>query len=100
MRRTCLVVLLATCWPQTSAASGFSVLTFGGRRVASLASLASPDDATALFHNPAGIEPETLGTGPQRRYRIGAAAYGGGLLFVLELFAEYDKPVVHVWELR
>jgi len=54
-----------------------------------------------LFLNPAGIEPATLGTGPQRRYRIGAAAHDpvGGRLFVLELFADSDKPVVHVWEL-
>lgn len=54
-----------------------------------------------LFLNPAGIEPETLGVGPQRRYRIGAVAHDAvnDLLFVLELFAENDKPVVHVWAL-
>lgn len=55
-----------------------------------------------LFLNPEGIEPETLGVGPQRRYRIGAVAHdpGGGRLYVLELFADGDKPVVHVWALR
>ncbi len=55
-----------------------------------------------LFLNPAKIEPETLGVGVQRRYRIGAVAYdrAGDLLYVLELFADYDKPVVHVWDLR
>lgn len=55
-----------------------------------------------LFLNPAGIEPETLGTGPQRRYRIGAAAHDadGGRLYVLEPFADRDKPVVHVWALE
>ncbi|MDQ2089462.1 hypothetical protein [Marimonas arenosa] len=52
-----------------------------------------------LFLNPEGIEPETLGVGVQRRYRLGAAAYdpSAGHLFVLELFADGDKPVVHVW---
>jgi len=52
-----------------------------------------------LFLNPAGIEPEMLGTGDQRRYRIGDVAYdrAGGRLYVLELFADGAKPVVHVW---
>ncbi|MFC1482323.1 OmpP1/FadL family transporter [Myxococcota bacterium] len=36
-------------------ASGFSVLTFGGRRTAMVSNLAKPDDPTALFHNPAGL---------------------------------------------
>lgn len=55
-----------------------------------------------LFLNPAGIEPATLGTGVQRRYRIGAAAFDpeGGRLFVVELFADNDKPVVHVWQVE
>ncbi len=55
-----------------------------------------------LFLNPAEIEPETLGIGVQRRYRIGAVAYdrGNDLLYVLELFADQDKPVVHVWEVE
>jgi hypothetical protein len=43
-----------------------------------------------------------LGTGVQRRYRIGAVAYdrGNGRLYVLELFADEAGPVVHVWEVR
>ena len=55
-----------------------------------------------LFLNPSGIEPATLGTGVQRRYRIGAAAFDNqnDRLFVLELFADGDKPVVHVWNVR
>lgn len=55
-----------------------------------------------LFLNPAGIEEETLGTGPQRRYRIGPATYDpdGQRLFVLELFADDAKPVVHVWRIE
>jgi len=52
-----------------------------------------------LLLNPAGIEPETLGVGPQRRYRLGEVAYdrANNLLYVLELFADQDKPIVHVW---
>lgn len=55
-----------------------------------------------LFLNPAGIEPDMLGRGPQQRYRIGSVAYdrAGDRLFVLEMFADGDKPVVHVWGLR
>jgi hypothetical protein len=55
-----------------------------------------------LFLNPAGIEPDMLGTGVQRRHRIGAVAYdrNNDLLYVLELFADEAKPVVHVWRVR
>ena len=55
-----------------------------------------------LFNNPAGIEPDMLGTGPQRHYRIGEAAFDrqNGLLYILELFADGAKPVVHVWRIE
>ena len=55
-----------------------------------------------LFLNPAGIEEDTLGTGVQRKYRIGAVAYDrdNDLLYVLELFADEAKPVVHVWKVQ
>ncbi|MDU8929981.1 hypothetical protein RXV86_21560 [Alisedimentitalea sp. MJ-SS2] len=55
-----------------------------------------------LFLNPAGIEPATLGVARQRRYRIGAVAFdrAGGRLYVIELFADQDKPVVHVWRVE
>ena len=55
-----------------------------------------------LFLNPAGIEIEMLGAGVQRRYRIGDVAYdrANDLLYVLELFADQAKPVVHVWRVR
>jgi hypothetical protein len=55
-----------------------------------------------LFLNPAGIEREAMGTGVQQRYRLGDAAYDrtNGLLYVLELFADEAKPVVHVWRVR
>ena len=63
---------------------------------------ASLDIDAHLFLNPAGIEQEALGRGGQRRFRIGDVAYdrARGLLYVLELFADEAKPVVHVWRLR
>jgi len=48
-------LLLALTSTTSALASGFSVLTFGGRRVALVSNLARPDDPTALFHNPAGL---------------------------------------------
>jgi hypothetical protein len=60
---------------------------------------------TRLFLNtPAGAE-GGMGTGWQRRYRIGAVAYDGArnLLYVTELFADADggdQPVVHVWKVQ
>jgi len=55
-----------------------------------------------LYMNPDAVEEEMLGRGDQRRYRIGSVAFdrGNGLLYVLELFADGVKPVVHVWKLR
>jgi hypothetical protein len=55
-----------------------------------------------LFLNPAGIEPDLLGTGVQRRYRIGDVTFDRrhGLLYVMELFADQVKPVVHVWRVQ
>ncbi len=43
-----------------------------------------------------------LGSGAQRRYRIGAVAYNRGddLLYVIEQRADGPKPVVHVWQVR
>jgi len=55
-----------------------------------------------LFLNPAGVESELVGAGAQRRFRIGDVAYdrANDLLYVLELFADQAKPVVHVWRVR
>jgi len=38
----------------------------------------------------------------QRRNRIGDVAYdrANGLLYILELFADGAKPVVHVWRVN
>ena len=54
-----------------------------------------------LYLDPPEEELLTLGIGVQRRYRIGAAAYDreNGLLYVLELYADEAKPVVHVWRI-
>jgi hypothetical protein len=55
-----------------------------------------------LLLNPDGVEPEMLGTGQQRRFRIGSVAYdrANDLLYVLELFADGIKPVIHIWRVR
>ncbi len=55
-----------------------------------------------LYLNPAGIEPDMIGTGVQRRYRISEITYdrANNLLYVLELFADEARPVVHVWKIR
>jgi hypothetical protein len=55
-----------------------------------------------LFLNLMGIELEMLGTGVQRRYRLGDITYdrANGLLYVLELFADEAKPVIHVWQIQ
>ena len=58
---------------------------------------ASLDIDEYLFLPPG--DPDMLGTGVQRRSRIGAVAYdrNNDLLYVLELYADEAKPVVHVW---
>ncbi len=43
-----------------------------------------------------------VGWGDQRRARLGAAAYDreNGFLYVLELYADGAKPVIHVWQVE
>ena len=55
-----------------------------------------------LFLNPPEWDEVMLGWGDQRRYRIGDAAFDrqNGLLYVLEMFTDEAKPVVHVWRLE
>jgi hypothetical protein len=55
-----------------------------------------------LFLDPPVWDLDNLGTGVQRRIRIGAVAYDrdSDLLYVLELFADEAKPVVHVWRVE
>jgi hypothetical protein len=54
-----------------------------------------------LFLN-ATVQLNQLGYGDQRRYRLGATAYDRerGFLYVLELFGDGAKPVVHVWSVQ
>jgi hypothetical protein len=55
-----------------------------------------------LYLDPPEWDVVNLGWGVQRRYRVGAAAYdhGSALLYVLELYADEAKPVVHVWRIQ
>lgn len=55
-----------------------------------------------LYLNPSNVELDMLGRGVQRRYRLGDVAYDRAhdLLYVLELFADRTRPVVHVWRVR
>ena len=55
-----------------------------------------------LLMNPTKSEEALVGTGIQRRYRIGDASYDRehALLYVLELYTEDAKPVVHVWRMK
>lgn len=55
-----------------------------------------------LYLNPPEWDRVTTGWGDQRRYRIGDAAYDRvrGRLYVLELYADGGKPVVHVWQIQ
>lgn len=57
MRRRTLVAGLLALWviPGSAMAGGFSNPDFGIRRVGMFAVTARPDDATAIFHNPAGL---------------------------------------------
>jgi len=55
-----------------------------------------------LFLPDPTVEPDALGPGRQRRYRLGESAYDRerSLLYVLERFADAAKPVIHVWQVR
>jgi len=55
-----------------------------------------------LYLDPPEWDEVTVGWGDQRRNRIGPAAYdrNNGLLYVVELYGEGAKPVVHVWKVQ
>jgi len=55
-----------------------------------------------LYLSPPEWDLQNLGWGDQRRYRIGDVSYDrtNGLLYVLELYADSAKPVVHVWKVK
>ena len=60
---------------------------------------ATLDIDTHLYLNPPEWEQDMLGRGDQRRQRIGDVAFdpSTGHLYVLELYADGAKPIVHVW---
>jgi len=55
-----------------------------------------------LYLNPGRVDEDELGSGVQRRYLLGDVTYdrASGLLYVLELFADGARPVVHVLRAR
>ncbi len=63
---------------------------------------ASLDLDEHLYLNPPEWDVTMLGWGDQRRNRIGDASFdrASGRLYVLELYADGGKPVVHVWQVE
>ncbi|GEM_PF-2179382 len=55
-----------------------------------------------LYLNPPVWDIQNLGAGDQRRFRLGDVAYDRikGILYILELYADGAKPVVHVWKIQ
>ncbi len=55
-----------------------------------------------LYFSPSEPEVFELGWGDMRRDRLGDVAYDpvGGYLYVLEMFGDGAKPVVHVWQVQ
>ena len=54
-----------------------------------------------LYLNPPEWDEVDLGWGDQRRNRIGDVAYdrANGRLYIIELYADDAKPIVHVWQI-
>ena len=55
-----------------------------------------------LYLNPPEWDLVEVGWGDQRRSRIGDVTFDrqNGLLYVLELYGDGAKPIVHVWRIR
>lgn len=55
-----------------------------------------------LYLNPSRVDVEEIGRGVQQRFRLGDLAFDrqGGLLYLLELFADGAAPIVHVLRVR
>ena len=55
-----------------------------------------------LYLNPSRVDVEEVGPGVQQRFRLGDVTFdrGSGLLYLLELFADGARPVVHVFRVR
>jgi hypothetical protein len=60
---------------------------------------ASLDLDDRLFLNPSHVDEDENGAGAQRRHRLGDTTFDreSGLLYLLELFADEARPVVHVF---
>ncbi len=55
-----------------------------------------------LFLNPTHVDIEDVGPGVQQRFRLGDVAFDrqNGLLYLIELFGDEARPVVHVFRVR
>ena len=55
-----------------------------------------------LYLNPSGVDLADIGPGVQQRFRLGDVTFdrASGLLYLLELFADGARPVVHVFRVR
>ena len=55
-----------------------------------------------LYRNPSQVDLEEIGPGVQQRFRLGDVTFDrvSGLLYLLELYADGAKPVVHVFRVR
>ena len=55
-----------------------------------------------LYLNPSRIDQEEIGPGVQQRFRLGDVTFDrqNGLLYLLELYADGARPVVHVFRVR
>lgn len=55
-----------------------------------------------LYLNPSGVDLADIGPGVQQRFRLGDVTFdrADGLLYLLELFADGARPVVHVFRVR
>ena len=55
-----------------------------------------------LFLNPSRVDVEEVGPGVQQRFRLGDVTFDrqNGLLYLIELFADEARPVIHVFRVR
>lgn len=79
----------------------FAAVAEGGKPAHEPQPYATLDIDEHLFLN-ATTDTESIGTGDQRRYRVGEPAYDRerGLLYIPERFADGPKPVIHVWRVQ
>ncbi len=88
-----LALALVLCIPVESAGGGFTLTSFGGRRMGMLSNLGRPDDPTALVHNPAGLA-DLKGV---QIYLFGSPSFADLELSMQaldsDLYPEVDRPV-------